>query len=112
MKSSKSNTKIPVATKFFLGIPGQHVPDSIGLKKEEAGLRCGGRGKSEISSALRMCFNEQYIKKLYAKQYFFLLIWVKLLNTFQHNLSGYVYILSLGFIAGEGFEPTTTPIIT
>ncbi len=24
-------------------------------EKEEAGLRCGGRGKSEISSALRMC---------------------------------------------------------
>ncbi len=71
MKSSKSNTKIPVATIFFVGIPGQHVPDSIGLKKEEAGLRCGGRGKSEISSALRMCSNEQYITKLYAKLYFF-----------------------------------------
>jgi hypothetical protein len=27
-------------------------------KKEEAGLRCGGRGKSEISSALRMCSNK------------------------------------------------------
>jgi hypothetical protein len=30
----------------------------MGLRKEEAGLRCGGRGKSEISSALRMCYNE------------------------------------------------------
>jgi hypothetical protein len=41
--------------------------DSIGLKMEEAGLRSGGRGKSEIASALRMCSNELYIKKLYTK---------------------------------------------
>ncbi len=109
MKSSKSNTKIPVATNIFLGIPGQHVPDSIGLKKEEAGLRCGGRGKSEISSALRMCSNEQYIRKLYAKLYFFLLIWIKnystLSNTISQDTSGFCLH---GFIAGERFEPATT----
>jgi len=32
------------------GIPAPlGTKDSIGLKMEEAGLRCGGRGKSEIS---------------------------------------------------------------
>jgi len=41
-------------------ISGKEVgtKESVGLKKEEAGLRCGGRGKSEIASALRMCSNE------------------------------------------------------
>jgi hypothetical protein len=34
----------------------QKCPGLIRRKKEDTGLRCGGRGKSEITSALRMCF--------------------------------------------------------
>jgi hypothetical protein len=34
----------------------QKIPSLDSLKKEDTGLRCGGRGKSEITPALRMCF--------------------------------------------------------
>jgi hypothetical protein len=60
--------------------------DSIGLKMEEAGLRSGGRGKSEIASALRMCSNELYIKALY-KATLFMLIFVGKLLSSAHRIS-------------------------
>jgi hypothetical protein len=40
---------------------------AIGLKIEEAGLRSGGRGKSEIFPALQKCSGRHYAKKLCPK---------------------------------------------
>ncbi len=40
---------------------------AIDLKTEEAGLRRGGRGKSEIFPALQKCSDKQYTKKPYPK---------------------------------------------
>ncbi len=44
---------------------------ALGLRKEEAGLRSGGRGKSEIFPALQKCSDKQYSKKLCPKLHLF-----------------------------------------
>ncbi len=62
------------------------ISDGLGKQKEDTGLRSGGRGKSEIPSALRMCSTKYYIKKPYAKLYFSCQLLVGKLLKLSHRI--------------------------